>query len=126
MGTHRGSTTAATSRIDVGVGWPISPRAPHIGIAETYGRASLFISRLGSKKTRCRESLRMCSIPTASPLTSVAASTGGDSIHNASERFITDKPVVVLYFGDFDPSGEDMVRSLRDRLSGTGLGAGNH
>lgn len=45
---------------------------------------------------------------------------GWDSIHNASERFITDKPVVVLYFGDFDPSGEDMVRSLRDRLSELG------
>src|SRR5262249_2269963 len=26
------------------------------------------------------------------------------------------KPVIVLYFGDFDPSGEDMVRSLRERL----------
>jgi hypothetical protein len=25
--------------------------------------------------------------------------------------------VTVLYFGDFDPSGEDMVRSLRDRLA---------
>lgn len=43
---------------------------------------------------------------------------GWDSIHNASERY---KPwhtnVVVLYFGDFDPSGEDMVRSLRERLA---------
>ena len=26
----------------------------------------------------------------------------------------------VLYFGDFDPSGEDMVRSLRERLRNLG------
>jgi hypothetical protein len=46
---------------------------------------------------------------------------GWDSIHNASQRFIeqeaSGRPVVVLYFGDFDPSGEDMVRSLRERLA---------
>ena len=45
---------------------------------------------------------------------------GWDSIKNAADRFIEheiqDKSVVVLYFGDFDPSGEDMVRSLRERL----------
>lgn len=43
---------------------------------------------------------------------------GWDSIRNASARY---KPwhndVVVLYFGDFDPSGEDMVRSLKERLA---------
>ncbi|NCO33061.1 MAG: hypothetical protein AUJ92_11625 [Armatimonadetes bacterium CG2_30_59_28] len=27
------------------------------------------------------------------------------------------KPVKILYFGDFDPSGEDMVRDLRERLT---------
>jgi hypothetical protein len=27
------------------------------------------------------------------------------------------KPATILYFGDFDPSGEEMVRSLRDRLA---------
>jgi hypothetical protein len=42
---------------------------------------------------------------------------GWSSIHNAAERFKnTGKDTIILYFGDFDPSGEDMVRSLRDRL----------
>ena len=40
---------------------------------------------------------------------------GWDSIHNAADR-LTDGDAV-LDFGDFDPSGEDMVRNLRDRLS---------
>jgi hypothetical protein len=42
---------------------------------------------------------------------------GWDSIHNAAERFGDGSDVSVLYFGDFDPSGEDMVRSLRERLA---------
>lgn len=43
---------------------------------------------------------------------------GWDSIHNAAIRFSqTDAPVSILYFGDFDPSGEDMVRSLSERLA---------
>lgn len=42
---------------------------------------------------------------------------GWDSIHNAAERYKDGDGVTVLYFGDFDPSGEDMVRSLRDRLA---------
>lgn len=42
---------------------------------------------------------------------------GWDSIHNAAERYRQkEKRVTVLYFGDFDPSGEDMVRSLKERL----------
>jgi hypothetical protein len=41
---------------------------------------------------------------------------GWDSIHNAAERYQNEDRVTVLYFGDFDPSGEDMVRSLRERL----------
>ena len=41
---------------------------------------------------------------------------GWDSIHNAAERYKSQDQVTVLYFGDFDPSGEDMVRSLRERL----------
>jgi hypothetical protein len=51
---------------------------------------------------------------------------GWDSIHNAAGRYypemndeghvLRDRPVTVLYFGDFDPSGEDMVRSLKERL----------
>ena len=45
---------------------------------------------------------------------------GWDSIHKAAERFGIDKRVTVLYFGDFDPSGEDMVRSLRERLAELG------
>jgi len=43
---------------------------------------------------------------------------GWDSIRNAAERFnATGKPSTILYFGDFDPSGEDMARSLRERLA---------
>ena len=46
---------------------------------------------------------------------------GWDSIHNAAVRYAQRGcPVTVLYFGDFDPSGEDMVRSLRDRLGELG------
>ena len=43
---------------------------------------------------------------------------GWDSIRNAADRF-NDRPddASILYFGDFDPSGEDMVRSLRERLA---------
>lgn len=42
---------------------------------------------------------------------------GWSSIHNAAVRFNEKvEDVVVLYFGDFDPSGEDMKRSLKDRL----------
>jgi len=41
---------------------------------------------------------------------------GWDSIHNAADRYEAGEGVTVLYFGDFDPSGEDMVRSLRERL----------
>jgi hypothetical protein len=42
---------------------------------------------------------------------------GWSSIHNAAVRFNEKADdVIVLYFGDFDPSGEDMKRSLEDRL----------
>ncbi len=41
---------------------------------------------------------------------------GWDSIHNAAVRFGDGEGVTVLYFGDLDPSGEGMVRSLRERL----------
>lgn len=41
---------------------------------------------------------------------------GWSSIHNAGVRFADGKDVTVLYFGDFDPSGVDMVRSLGERL----------
>lgn len=35
----------------------------------------------------------------------------------AVDRFIKmNKPVSILYFGDFDPSGEDIVRALKDSL----------
>jgi hypothetical protein len=39
---------------------------------------------------------------------------GWDSIHNAALRYGNGEGTTVLYFGDFDPSGEDMVRSLRE------------
>jgi hypothetical protein len=42
---------------------------------------------------------------------------GWDSIRNAATRYHDGAGVTVLYFGDFDPSGEDMVRSLRERLA---------
>lgn len=42
---------------------------------------------------------------------------GWSSIRNAALRFGNGRRVTVLYFGDFDPSGEDMVRSLGDRLA---------
>lgn len=42
---------------------------------------------------------------------------GWDSIHNAADRWGSGEDVTVLYFGDFDPSGEDMFRSLADRLA---------
>lgn len=45
---------------------------------------------------------------------------GWSSIKNASDRYAGWGMVTVLYFGDFDPSGEDMVRSLRDRLGKLG------
>jgi hypothetical protein len=45
---------------------------------------------------------------------------GWDSIHNAAERFLDKSRKgtagTILYFGDFDPSGEDMARSLAFRL----------
>lgn len=45
---------------------------------------------------------------------------GWASIHNAAESYADGEGVTVLYFGDFDPSGDDMVRSLRERLSTLG------
>jgi hypothetical protein len=46
---------------------------------------------------------------------------GWDSIHLAAERYKDwGGDVLVCYFGDHDPSGEDMQRSLRDRLEQLG------
>jgi len=46
---------------------------------------------------------------------------GWDSIYNAAIRYGEKSGLVtVLYFGDFDPSGEDMVRSLIKRLESLG------
>jgi len=43
---------------------------------------------------------------------------GWSSIHEAAQRYLAgDKDVTILYFGDFDPSGEDMARSLQERLA---------
>lgn len=42
---------------------------------------------------------------------------GWSSIYNAAQRYAAwEGPVTILYFGDFDPSGRDMVRSLAERL----------
>ncbi len=46
---------------------------------------------------------------------------GWSSIYRAAKRFEhRSQDTVILYFGDFDPSGDDMVRSLRDRLARLG------
>ena len=43
---------------------------------------------------------------------------GWSSIQRAAARFNSKPvPVSVLYFGDFDPSGQDMIRSLIERLA---------
>lgn len=42
---------------------------------------------------------------------------GWSSIRNAAERYGSGEVVTILYFGDFDPSGEDMLRSLGVRLA---------
>jgi hypothetical protein len=43
---------------------------------------------------------------------------GWSSIHAAAERYLEwGGEVIVPYFGDFDPSGEDMLRSLQERLA---------
>jgi hypothetical protein len=41
---------------------------------------------------------------------------GWSSIRNAAERIGDGDDTTILYFGDFDPSGEDMFRSLVERL----------
>lgn len=45
---------------------------------------------------------------------------GWSSLRNAADRYQDRDEVMVLYFGDFDPSGEDMHRSLKDRLDQLG------
>ena len=42
---------------------------------------------------------------------------GWSSVKQAADRYGDGEVVTVLYFGDFDPSGEDMVRSLKERLA---------
>ena len=42
---------------------------------------------------------------------------GWSSIHEAAARYARrPDPTTILYFGDFDPSGRDMVRSLEERI----------
>ncbi len=43
--------------------------------------------------------------------------------HSAAQRFkrIKDKPIHILYFGDFDPSGEDIYRAIGDSLNFFGV-----
>ncbi|MDP9479364.1 MAG: hypothetical protein M3R38_27435 [Actinomycetota bacterium] len=50
---------------------------------------------------------------------------GWSSVKNAADRYGDGAGVTVLYFGDFDPSGEDMVRSLRERLAHPDLPGGD-
>lgn len=45
---------------------------------------------------------------------------GWSSIHNAALRLRDIPDAAIVYFGDFDPSGEDMARSLRERLADQG------
>lgn len=47
---------------------------------------------------------------------------GWDSIHNAAMRYMRWRhEVTILYFGDLDPSGRDIPRSLRERLEFFGI-----
>ncbi len=39
------------------------------------------------------------------------------ALYEASLRFKQAKAVKILYFGDFDPSGEDIFRNIRERMS---------
>jgi hypothetical protein len=49
---------------------------------------------------------------------------GWDSIHKAAiKRFKNRGQVTILYFGDFDPSGKDMPRSLLKRINSFGVNA---
>jgi len=44
--------------------------------------------------------------------------TSYSALREAADRIgYTDRPTVVLYMGDFDPSGQDMPRDIRDRLT---------
>ena len=44
------------------------------------------------------------------------------AMYEASRRFITaDRNPLLFYLGDFDPSGEDMVRDIRDRMEMFGV-----
>lgn len=44
------------------------------------------------------------------------------AMYGAAQRMIeTGKPVALLYLGDFDPSGEDMVRDIAERLGMFGV-----
>ena len=45
---------------------------------------------------------------------------GWSSIYDASQRYDDGENTTILYLGDFDPSGEDMVRSLKERLAELG------
>jgi hypothetical protein len=45
---------------------------------------------------------------------------GWSSIHDAAERYGEGENTTVLYLGDFDASGEDMVRSMVERLGELG------
>jgi hypothetical protein len=45
---------------------------------------------------------------------------GWSSIDKARKRWSTGKGITTLYFGDHDPSGEDMFRSLKERLAELG------
>lgn len=45
---------------------------------------------------------------------------GWDSLYKASRRYGDGKHVTILYFGDFDPSGEEMCTSLKKRLADLG------
>lgn len=39
------------------------------------------------------------------------------ALYQASVRFKQAKAIKILYFGDFDPSGEDIFRDIRERMS---------
>jgi predicted ATP-dependent endonuclease of OLD family len=39
-----------------------------------------------------------------------------DSFERFKDAYNNDKSIVILYLGDYDPSGMDMIRDIRDRI----------
>lgn len=49
-----------------------------------------------------------------------------DAFQRIADAATPERPAFILYLGDHDPSGIDMVRDIKDRLEGFDLGAGGY